>query len=120
MARTANATGLVVASALLVLLLALAARGAAAGGVSAGAVPLSWELGVTGEEAAEVDGFGFEDGDAVVRRVLQRNMGYISYGALRRDNVPCSVRGASYYNCRPGGQANPYSRGCSAIARCRG
>nr|AGT16335.1 hypothetical protein SHCRBa_256_D11_F_160 [Saccharum hybrid cultivar R570]AGT17389.1 hypothetical protein SHCRBa_176_L06_R_120 [Saccharum hybrid cultivar R570] len=46
--------------------------------------------------------------------------GYISYGALRRDNVPCSRRGASYYNCRPGGQANPYHRGCSRITRCRG
>ncbi|KAF7032649.1 hypothetical protein CFC21_043808 [Triticum aestivum] len=46
--------------------------------------------------------------------------GYIGYDALRRNAVPCSVRGASYYNCRPGGQANPYSRGCSSITRCRG
>jgi hypothetical protein len=53
------------------------------------------------------------------RRVL-RGSGYISYGALRRDNVPCSRRGASYYNCRPGAQANPYHRGCSRITRCRG
>ncbi|EES16106.1 hypothetical protein BDA96_08G132800 [Sorghum bicolor] len=53
------------------------------------------------------------------RRALYGN-GYISYGALRRDNVPCSRRGASYYNCRPGGQANPYHRGCSRITRCRG
>lgn len=44
---------------------------------------------------------------------------YISYGALRRNTVPCSRRGASYYNCRPGAQANPYHRGCSAITRCR-
>lgn len=44
---------------------------------------------------------------------------YISYGALRRNTVPCSRRGASYYNCRPGAQANPYRRGCSAITRCR-
>ena len=54
------------------------------------------------------------------RRVLQSGNGYISYGALRRDNVPCSVRGSSYYNCRPGAQANPYHRGCSRITRCRG
>jgi hypothetical protein len=53
------------------------------------------------------------------RRFLQ-GRGYISYGALRRNQVPCSRRGASYYNCRPGGQANPYRRGCSRITRCRG
>jgi len=52
------------------------------------------------------------------RRILAGRT-YISYGALRRNTVPCSRRGASYYNCRPGAQANPYSRGCSAITRCR-
>ncbi|KAH7513357.1 protein RALF-like 33 [Ziziphus jujuba] len=52
------------------------------------------------------------------RRILAARR-YISYGALRRNTVPCSRRGASYYNCRPGAQANPYSRGCSAITRCR-
>ncbi|KAF8680665.1 hypothetical protein HU200_045698 [Digitaria exilis] len=45
--------------------------------------------------------------------------GYISYLALSRDSAPCSYRGASYYNCRPGAEANPYSRGCSAITQCR-
>ncbi|KAM0889519.1 hypothetical protein ACQ4PT_027649 [Festuca glaucescens] len=51
------------------------------------------------------DGYGFAsgDGDAVVRA-----------------NVPCSVRGACYYNCRAGAQANPYTRGCSKIVGCRG
>lgn len=44
---------------------------------------------------------------------------FICYGALRRNTVPCSRRGASYYNCRPGAQANKWSRGCSAITRCR-
>ncbi|KAJ8766257.1 hypothetical protein K2173_022316 [Erythroxylum novogranatense] len=53
------------------------------------------------------------------RRILATSR-YISYGALRRNSVPCSRRGASYYNCRPGAQANPYSRGCSRITRCRG
>ncbi|GMN46410.1 hypothetical protein TIFTF001_015595 [Ficus carica] len=52
------------------------------------------------------------------RRILAQRR-YISYGALRRNTVPCSRRGASYYNCRPGAQANPYSRGCNAITRCR-
>ncbi|RLN40448.1 rapid ALkalinization Factor family protein precursor [Panicum miliaceum] len=45
---------------------------------------------------------------------------YISYGALMRDSVPCSIPGASYYNCQPGAEANPYTRGCSEIAQCRG
>ncbi|KAM2237013.1 hypothetical protein FF1_012369 [Malus domestica] len=53
------------------------------------------------------------------RRILAWRRRYISYGALRRNTVPCSRRGASYYNCRPGAQANPYRRGCSAITRCR-
>ncbi|KAH6772517.1 ralf-like 33 [Perilla frutescens var. hirtella] len=52
------------------------------------------------------------------RRILATRR-YISYGALQRNNVPCSRRGASYYNCRPGAQANPYSRGCSTVTRCR-
>ncbi|KAK8635629.1 hypothetical protein V6N13_004356 [Hibiscus sabdariffa] len=54
------------------------------------------------------------------RRILQTaNTKYIGYGALQRDTVPCSRRGASYYNCRPGAEANPYNRGCSTITRCR-
>ncbi|KAE8692025.1 Rapid alkalinization factor [Hibiscus syriacus] len=61
----------------------------------------------------------FEMESEINRRVLQTTR-YISYGALQRNTVPCSQRGASYYNCQPGAQANPYSRGCSAITRCRG
>ncbi|KAM3371833.1 hypothetical protein ACQJBY_018959 [Aegilops geniculata] len=45
--------------------------------------------------------------------------GYISYGALYASTVPCPYTGASYYNCRPGAEANPYERGCSAITQCR-
>ncbi|CAN4091446.1 unnamed protein product [Withania somnifera] len=52
------------------------------------------------------------------RRILATS-DYISYGALQRNSVPCSRRGASYYNCQTGAEANPYSRGCSAITRCR-
>ncbi|KAJ4722189.1 Rapid alkalinization factor [Melia azedarach] len=57
--------------------------------------------------------------DSEINRRILAGRRYISYGALRRNTVPCSRRGASYYNCRAGGQANPYSRGCSAITRCR-
>ncbi|TKY54150.1 RALF 33 [Spatholobus suberectus] len=57
--------------------------------------------------------------DSETNRRILAGRSYISYGALRRNTVPCSRRGASYYNCRPGAQANPYRRGCSAITRCR-
>ncbi|XP_071687194.1 rapid alkalinization factor-like [Rutidosis leptorrhynchoides] len=52
------------------------------------------------------------------RRILATT-NYISYGALQGNNIPCSQRGASYYNCQSGGQANPYQRGCSTITRCQ-
>ncbi|CAO1942935.1 unnamed protein product [Urochloa humidicola] len=58
-------------------------------------------------------------GGGAARRELWGG-GYISYDAMSRGRVPCSYRGASYYNCRPGGPANPYTRGCSQITRCRG
>ncbi|TMW95611.1 hypothetical protein EJD97_008606 [Solanum chilense] len=61
--------------------------------------------------------FGMESESS--RRMLAYRRRYISYGALSSNRVPCSRRGASYYNCRPGAQANPYRRGCSAITRCR-
>ncbi|KAK8454404.1 hypothetical protein SEVIR_5G448100v4 [Setaria viridis] len=57
---------------------------------------------------------------AMGRRRELGGSGYIGYGAMSAGNVPCSYRGASYYNCRPSGAANPYSRGCSAITQCRG
>ncbi|KAK3010490.1 hypothetical protein RJ639_012709 [Escallonia herrerae] len=66
------------------------------------------------------DGLGFEfEMDSEINRRILATRRYISYGALSRNRVPCSRRGASYYNCRPGAQANPYTRGCSAITRCR-
>ena len=43
---------------------------------------------------------------------------FIDYGALDKNRTSCSRKGASYYNCRPGGTANPYSRGCSKMSRC--
>ncbi|KAL1203168.1 Protein RALF-like 4 [Cardamine amara subsp. amara] len=51
------------------------------------------------------------------RRIL-RAARYISYGALKRNNVPCKRRGRSYYNCGRSERANPYRRGCSVITHC--
>ncbi|KAF3784620.1 RALF-like 33 protein [Nymphaea thermarum] len=45
-------------------------------------------------------------------------MNFISYAALRRNMVPCSIRGRSYYGCRRSGRSNPYRRGCSMITHC--
>ncbi|CAD6222743.1 unnamed protein product [Miscanthus lutarioriparius] len=64
---------------------------------------------------------GLDDGNATsIIDAAVTGTGFISYAALSRDSVPCSLPGASYYNCRPGAEANPYSRGCSAITQCRG
>ncbi|KAL1569901.1 hypothetical protein AAHA92_01318 [Salvia divinorum] len=51
------------------------------------------------------------------RRQLGR-AGYISYGALSRNKIPCNKRGRSYYNCRNHQQANPYNRSCTRATRC--
>ncbi|KFK31007.1 hypothetical protein AALP_AA6G056400 [Arabis alpina] len=52
------------------------------------------------------------------RRQLAARRTYISYGALKKNNVPCSRRGRSYYDCNKRKRANPYRRGCSAITHC--
>ncbi|KAL3503203.1 hypothetical protein ACH5RR_037652 [Cinchona calisaya] len=52
------------------------------------------------------------------RRTLAGQQGYISYGAMRRGNVPCNRRGNSYYACNAHGRANPYQRSCTRISRC--
>ncbi|XP_045811589.1 protein RALF-like 34 [Trifolium pratense] len=48
---------------------------------------------------------------------------YISYGALSANRIPCPPRsGRSYYTHKcyeARGPVHPYSRGCSAITRCR-
>lgn len=54
----------------------------------------------------------------IVRRTLAQRRRYISYGALKKNNVPCNRRGHSYYNCARSGKANPYRRGCSVITHC--
>ncbi|GKU93152.1 hypothetical protein SLEP1_g6776 [Rubroshorea leprosula] len=54
----------------------------------------------------------------ITRRALVQGQRYISYAALKQDNVPCKQRGRSYYNCGASGRANPYQRGCSVITHC--
>ncbi|XP_047311696.1 protein RALF-like 33 [Impatiens glandulifera] len=82
-----------------------------------GLIPIKSGCGNIGEcLSEEEDEFGL---DSEINRRILATTNYISYGALQRNSVPCSRRGASYYNCRSGAQANPYSRGCSAITRCR-
>ncbi|KAK7855025.1 protein ralf-like 33 [Quercus suber] len=73
-------------------------------------------------ECMNAGGLGEEefDLDSEISRRILATSSYISYGALQRNTVPCSKRGSSYYNCQAGSQSNPYSRGCSAITRCRG
>ncbi|KAI4374332.1 hypothetical protein MLD38_012339 [Melastoma candidum] len=68
---------------------------------------------------AECMAAGEDEMDSEVNRRILATTQYISYGALQRNTVPCSQRGASYYNCQAGAQANPYTRGCSAITLCR-
>ncbi|CAN8270213.1 unnamed protein product [Cochlearia groenlandica] len=70
-------------------------------------------ISVDGETGTEFDM------DSEINRRILAAKSYISYGALKKNSVPCSRRGASYYNCRRGAQANPYSRGCSVITRCQ-
>uniref|UniRef100_A0A2P2Q6K0 Protein RALF-like 34 n=1 Tax=Rhizophora mucronata TaxID=61149 RepID=A0A2P2Q6K0_RHIMU len=65
------------------------------------------------------------EGDGKGRRSLywRRFHYYISYGALSANRIPCPPRsGRSYYtrNCfRSRTRANPYTRSCSRISRCR-
>ncbi|KAL1335920.1 hypothetical protein HN51_030355 [Arachis hypogaea] len=44
---------------------------------------------------------------------------YISYAALRANQIPCGQRGRSYYDCNKRQRANPYRRGCSRITKCQ-
>ncbi|XP_004229189.1 rapid alkalinization factor [Solanum lycopersicum] len=118
-------------SVVIVALLSPAAAGSAAAVAATGSHQLSYFPmtlssssspicdGSIGDCLAEEDEneFGMESESS--RRMLAYRRRYISYGALSSNRVPCSRRGASYYNCRPGAQANPYQRGCSAITRCR-
>ncbi|MCL7030432.1 hypothetical protein MKW94_020529 [Papaver nudicaule] len=64
----------------------------------------------------EEDEFAMESD--ITRRFLFRPRRHISYGALKRNQVPCSRRGSSYYGCTRATRANPYRRGCSRITHC--
>ncbi|KAH0470263.1 hypothetical protein IEQ34_001821 [Dendrobium chrysotoxum] len=68
-------------------------------------------IGVLGTIAECIAGEEFDLSSEPSRQILATS-GYISYKALKRGSVPCSRRGASYYNCRPGAEGNPYSHGC--------
>ncbi|MBA0723313.1 hypothetical protein Golax_003898 [Gossypium laxum] len=59
----------------------------------------------------------FMDSETNIRLLAARR--YISYEALKRNNVPCSQQGRSYYECSTGKPVNPYSRGCTYATRCR-
>ncbi|KAF6166427.1 hypothetical protein GIB67_034978 [Kingdonia uniflora] len=60
-----------------------------------------------------------ESESASERRVLVMQKRYISYETLKRDVVPCTRPGSSYYSCHvAAGQANPYTRGCEVITGC--
>ncbi|XP_073013624.1 protein RALF-like 34 [Typha latifolia] len=77
------------------------------------------------EEEELIDGLGDVISDENNRRALSwyRRHYFISYSALSANRVPCPPRsGRSYYthNCyKAKGPVHPYSRGCSAITRCR-
>ncbi|KAI3975263.1 hypothetical protein MKX01_033503 [Papaver californicum] len=77
-------------------------------------MPSSFADGSIGDSLEEE----FQMDSEISRRILATRK-YISYGSLKKNNVPCSRRGASYYNCKPGAQANPYQRGCSKMSKCR-
>ncbi|GJN04319.1 hypothetical protein PR202_ga21861 [Eleusine coracana subsp. coracana] len=92
------------ASLLLLLVLLLHGRGGLSMGLGMEAMELEMEM----------------DSEAH-QRLLWEATGrrYISYDALRSDVVPCSRPGVPYYNCRITTNANPYTRGCESITRCR-
>ncbi|KAI5662541.1 hypothetical protein M9H77_21864 [Catharanthus roseus] len=54
----------------------------------------------------------------ITRRTLAAQKRYISYDAMKKNSIPCSKRGNSYYHCTGHQKANPYSRSCTQISRC--
>ncbi|KAF3451462.1 hypothetical protein FNV43_RR07557 [Rhamnella rubrinervis] len=105
------------------LLLALAIVGEASSfdAASWGLDDLS-HISATGASVGDLIG---EDNEMLMesesdRRQLRRGppKRYISYSALKANQVPCGRRGQSYYNCQRRQKANPYKRGCSAITNC--
>ncbi|XP_007017197.2 PREDICTED: protein RALF-like 34 [Theobroma cacao] len=79
-----------------------------------------WTMSVYDELGASEE----EEGGIARRSLYWKRMHYyISYGALSANRIPCPPRsGRSYYthNCFKAREpANPYTRGCSRITRCR-
>ncbi|KAJ7953784.1 Rapid ALkalinization Factor [Quillaja saponaria] len=75
-----------------------------------------------GSSTGSVGNFIGEENEMLVdsesnRRQLAQGR-YISYGALKANQVPCGQRGQSYYNCQKRQKANPYKRGCNKITHC--
>ncbi|CAI9761460.1 unnamed protein product [Fraxinus pennsylvanica] len=66
-----------------------------------------------------IDAEGEFEMDSESNRRILATTKYISYGALQANNIPCSRRARSMMLTAGGAQANPYTRGCSAITRCR-
>ncbi|KAL3638419.1 hypothetical protein CASFOL_017790 [Castilleja foliolosa] len=67
------------------------------------------------------DAFDFDEEMMMESESTRRQLGargYVSYGAMRRNKVPCNQRGRSYYNCNGHQKANPYKRGCTRATRC--
>lgn len=60
------------------------------------------------------------NGASLMNTPQKANRRYIGYPVMARDSIPCSLKGGTSKNCRPGPAANPYRRGCSAVMRCRG
>ncbi|XP_027347887.1 protein RALF-like 19 [Abrus precatorius] len=73
--------------------------------------------GVVGDLIGE-DNEMMLDSESNRRTLAARRQRYISYAALRANQVPCGRRGRSYYSCQQRGRANPYRRGCSVITHC--
>ncbi|KAG8370661.1 hypothetical protein BUALT_Bualt13G0006500 [Buddleja alternifolia] len=101
-----------------VLAAALILRTADAGG-DFSFMPMNKPVTCQGSIADCMAGGGEFDMDSEINRRILATSDYISYGALQANNVPCSRRGASYYNCQPGAEANPYTRSCTAATQCR-
>lgn len=85
---------------------------------------LEWPTTMSLDDGLEDVGEDAMDGGFSRRSLYWHRMRYyISYGALSANRIPCPPRsGRSYYthNCfQARGPVHPYSRGCSAITRCR-
>ncbi|KAL2245431.1 protein RALF-like 19 [Sesamum indicum] len=105
---------------LLILLLSIAA-------LATVAQPTQYtiDLGLTGEPdghglmaAALEDQEFMMESETARRQLWNGGEGYVGYRSLGKNNLPCSRRGVSYYNCNGNQRANVYNRGCTRATRC--